>query len=141
MNNRVMALYSEETDNPKPIGVVFADLNGLKRVNDQAGHRAGDLMLKNAAMVLQNAFVDNEVYRAGGDEFLILIPDGNIEEIKGRVSLMKKLANNYDNVSFAVGYCVDEDSRNVRQAMKLADELMYKDKEEFYKLHPEKRRV
>ena len=72
---------------------------------------------------------------------LILIPDGNIEEIKGRVSLMKKLANNYDNVSFAVGYCVDEDSRNVRQAMKLADELMYKDKEEFYKLHPEKRRV
>ena len=98
-------------------------------------------MLKNAAMVLQNAFVDNEVYRAGGDEFLILIPDGNIEEIKGRVSLMKKLANNYDNVSFAVGYCVDEDSRNVRQAMKLADELMYKDKEEFYKLHPEKRRV
>ena len=54
--------------------MVFADLNGLKRINDCDGHQAGDLLLKNASMALQNAFIGDEIYRAGGDEFLIRIP-------------------------------------------------------------------
>ncbi len=64
MNNDVDRLVAT---NGKPVGIVFADLNGLKSVNDREGHDAGDRLLRDAVCALREVFNDEEIYRAGGD--------------------------------------------------------------------------
>jgi diguanylate cyclase (GGDEF)-like protein len=140
MNNRVDTLRTGSEPALQGVGIVFADLNGLKRVNDNGGHAAGDLLLKNAAVVLQNVFVGNEIYRAGGDEFMVLLTYTTEEEIIAKCKKVKQIEHNYPDVSFALGYSYSKDSSDITEALKLADERMYEDKEKYYKEHPEFRR-
>ena len=58
---------------PENYAVVFADLNGLKRVNDEKGHNAGDRLLRTASAKLSQVFCDCDIYRAGGDEFMLIL--------------------------------------------------------------------
>ena len=140
MNNRVDQLVSETSEQKTTLGVIFTDLNGLKQMNDNKGHAAGDTLLKNAAAMLQIVFAGNEIFRAGGDEFLIMVRGTTLPELEALVDQLRKQSNASGAVSFAIGYAFVEDSRNVRKAMKSADENMYEDKSEFYKEYPEKRR-
>jgi len=58
------------------VGIVFADLDGFKYVNDVYGHAAGDAVLQGAARRLLNDMAPpNRAYRLGGDEFVVLIVD------------------------------------------------------------------
>jgi diguanylate cyclase (GGDEF)-like protein len=134
MNNRVDRLLSGE-DQAEQVGIVFADLNGLKQINDNDGHFAGDMLLKNAAITLQMAFEGCEVYRAGGDEFMVLITDLTQEDMEQRVQELREHSDDPKNVSFALGCCMDT-TENIRRSMRLADERMYEDKERFYAEHP-----
>ena len=57
-------------------GVVFADLDGLKRINDALGHPAGDHAIRDAARLIGESFREPDVVaRMGGDEFVVLVPD------------------------------------------------------------------
>lgn len=140
MNNRIDGLRNNSSTSLKGVGIIFADLNGLKRVNDKGGHAAGDLLLKNAAMVLQNVFIGDEIYRAGGDEFMVLLSFTTEEEIKEKCRNVKALSKSYKDVSFALGYSYQNDSSGITDALRLADERMYEDKEKYYKEHPELKR-
>ena len=140
MNIRIDSLRSSDSEPLQGVGVVFADLNGLKKVNDSDGHEAGDLLLKNGAIVLQNVFVGDEIYRAGGDEFMIFMSFTTEAAIKEKCEKVKKLQRHYNNVSFAIGYCYQNDSTDITGALKTADQKMYEDKEQYYKEHPEARR-
>lgn len=140
MNNRVDALSDGKEGQGHSVGVVFADLNGLKRVNDREGHRAGDLLLKNAAMALQNVFVAKEIYRAGGDEFMVLLCDTCMEELESKAKNLKEISPSYGKALFAVGCGFQEDARDVRDALRAADEAMYEDKKAFYLAHPDLKR-
>jgi diguanylate cyclase (GGDEF)-like protein len=63
------------------IAVIFCDLDGLKAVNDNQGHSAGDEYIKIACSALLDSVRDSDtVGRLGGDEFLIVLPDCNIED-------------------------------------------------------------
>jgi len=133
MNNRVDRIV--EGKEPVPQAVLFADLNGLKRVNDERGHAAGDKMLRAAASILQSVFHDGEVYRAGGDEFMILVNEINEEEVQDRVARVHFLSGKTENVRFSIGVCYGK--RDIRKAMRLADERMYAFKNGYYEAHPE----
>jgi diguanylate cyclase (GGDEF)-like protein len=139
MNNRIDELR-EGRASIERLGIVFADLNGLKRVNDQYGHVEGDRMLKEGAAVLRQVFAGDEIYRAGGDEFMIITRGAEEEELRERCEEIKRQAAGYRHVSFAFGCCVISDSRKIRSALKAADERMYRDKETYYQDHPEQRR-
>ena len=140
MNDRVDKLVSGEDELPETMGIVFADLNGLKNVNDDEGHDAGDRLLTRAAGLLKIAFGDYEIYRAGGDEFVIFMPDTSEDVIEKQAAQLSALTENTADVRFAVGtsYCTGK--YDICQAMQLADERMYKDKEEYYRLNPDKDR-
>ena len=124
----------------KNIGIIFADLNGLKTMNDNNGHSAGDKLIKDAAAILKEVFPEAEIYRAGGDEFMVLLRGTSMEELKAYEKQMKDKAAATDNVSFAVGISLEEDSQKIYGAMKAADVAMYEDKKQFYDEHPDKKR-
>ena len=124
----------------KNIGVIFADLNGLKKMNDSCGHSAGDLLLQNAAKILKEVFPNDEIFRAGGDEFMVLMRNTTEEVLAKKEKEIKRRAEAIPNVHFATGICFDNECNNIHQAMKIADGRMYQDKKHFYELHPELRR-
>ena len=139
MNNRVMQLSLDDRKGRKNIGIIFADLNGLKTMNDNHGHSAGDKLIKDAAKILKEVFPSSEIYRAGGDEFMVLLRDTTKNQLEKYAKQMKEEADKTDSVSFAIGTCVEEDSQNIYEAMKNADVNMYEDKKIFYEQHPERK--
>lgn len=139
MNERIERVVSGE-DLIRDLGIVFADINGLKRVNDDQGHFAGDQLLKRAAEYLRDNFKMCDVYRAGGDEFMIIIPDTNEKELEKLCTELKSRDLGFGYASFATGWSCVGDSMEIRKAMHTADERMYADKAKFYEDHPELKR-
>ncbi len=62
-------------DTGRAVGIIFADLDGFKRVNDEHGHAAGDDVLAEVAKRMKRGVPPpNSVFRVGGDEFVVLVP-------------------------------------------------------------------
>jgi len=67
--------------------VLFIDLDGFKRINDNAGHRVGDQVLKEAAQRMERSLRESDtVSRLGGDEFVVLVDRVGVPEDAGRVA-------------------------------------------------------
>lgn len=139
MNNRVYKIVTGR-ERLQSYGIVFADLNGLKTVNDNDGHNAGDSLLKKAAALLKATFEGCEIYRAGGDEFVIVATGKSKEEIESKIEYLHSIANNPDQVRFALGFYYEENQGDIRAAMREADARMYEDKKAFYENHSEIRK-
>jgi len=131
MNNKVMQFVNGDIKY-KTVSIVFADLNGLKPINDNDGHEAGDNLLKNAARILKETFSDCYIYRAGGDEFVVVATDIPKENLEARVEKLRQKSKVKGNVSFAIGFYHDPNGGDIRIAMHKADVLMYKDKKLHY---------
>lgn len=68
----------------RPIGVAILDLNAFKVANDTYGHLAGDRILRDiGALFLRRTRLDDLIARFGGDEFVLLAADANVEDING----------------------------------------------------------
>ena len=137
MNAKIDTLSGENYINDRTVGIVFADLNGLKRVNDTYGHTAGDALLKDAAKALEEVFPAESIYRAGGDEFTVILTGVTAKELEKKVADLREVSQKYEHVIFAIGYYVEEDFTKAREALKRADEKMYEDKKLFYDTHPD----
>ena len=141
MNNRISEDTSGVTPIQKPYGVCFIDVNGLKATNDTKGHVAGDAMLKDVASMLTEYTTDEkaEIYRVGGDEFLIITPGMESEDFEEYVKALRANCERPGRSHFAVGACHSKDAEgsDIRKAMQKADAEMYDIKEEYYSRHPE----
>ena len=114
--------------------VVFADVDGLKAINDRYGHSEGDRALRKAAEVLLSVFRDTDlVGRLGGDEFAVLALDcsrDGFARINAHFDKMLRIANKGDSpweLSISVG-AVHVDSRHPLSMYELldkADGMMY----------------
>lgn len=128
--------------------IISIDVNGLKKANDTLGHAAGDELIIGAAQTLTAAFDGlGQVYRTGGDEFMALLTcsktevesavaklDSISEQWSGK--LVKKLA-----IAKGVAICSDYPDKSIHEIEAIADELMYKDKNEYYERTGIDRRV
>ena len=140
MNVNVDELSLKLKLEPKPFSVAFFDLNGLKSINDHGGHNSGDDLLKDAASVLKEVFPDDQIYRAGGDEFVVISLNDTENDFLKKLAAVRAKACDPDWLNFAIGHYHDDSQGNLRLAMRYADENMYEDKKAFYDAHPEKRR-
>ena len=135
MNNFVDGMCEGSDTTIGCAGVIFADLNGLKEVNDLLGHSTGDQLLKDAAKVLRKHFERENIYRAGGDEFAVIALDMTEEMIEEKISEIRESSKDYDLVSFALGGCSVANAADIRKALRKADERMYEDKARYYETH------
>lgn len=89
------ALYSKCKSKKTPLTVCFADIDGLKRINDTYGHGAGDNMIRMAAGILKNNVEDSGfVCRLGGDEFVLILPGFKESEARMLASHITKAVSN-----------------------------------------------
>ncbi|WP_051204709.1 GGDEF domain-containing protein [Butyrivibrio sp. VCD2006] len=138
MNNVVDRYAQGAAIVDEPLGIVFADLNGPKTINDLEGHSAGDALLKRAALVLSEVFDPKYIYRAGGDEFSIIIPGATKEIVDKKIEETREVSKNYEGVSLALGGSIAKKQTDIHQALREADKVMYEDKRKYYEEHPEK---
>lgn len=139
MNNRIDDIISGKTRLREPFAVVFTDLNGLKMVNDTRGHNNGDNMIKDAANIISDVFLDSEIYRAGGDEFMVIAENITPKELSLKITELQFRSSKSDNVRLAIGAVSSVDEPDIISAMRIADQFMYADKDKYYKAHPELR--
>ncbi|MCR5701312.1 MAG: GGDEF domain-containing protein [Lachnospiraceae bacterium] len=134
MNQRVDRLISGQDEASDNTAVLFVDLNGLKQTNDNSGHANGDKLLQKAAEILKEVFDGNDIYRAGGDEFMVLAGGISENSLEKKLKKLDSYRNDSD-VSFALGYCYSDKNTDIRQAMSTADKRMYEDKKNYYRNH------
>lgn len=75
-NRHALNHYLGKIEEMKNVGVVYCDVLGLKKINDTMGHQAGDALIVRASQSLQKFFRRTDIYRVGGDEFLVLCRGG-----------------------------------------------------------------
>ncbi len=123
-----------DTDRNLPLSIVYADVNGLKTVNDSLGHQSGDLIIQKASEVLsRECRADDIIARTGGDEFIILLPKTSAE---GADAIVKRIQQAVEEqqvmgmkLSIAFGSATkDNDTQNVLNILKISEEVMYLEK-------------
>ena len=115
--------------------IVIADLNGLKKANDELGHGVGDVLIRRAGEVLGKAVGPNDVAaRIGGDEFALLMRGADEHGATQMIARIRKLieVNNQfyqgPTLSIAMGAGTTRDLKAFGLAYKSADDAMYADK-------------
>lgn len=121
----------------KSIGLVVADINQFKMVNDTMGHHKGDQVLVAVADCLKVIFSEYEefIFRMGGDEFLIIVFDETEEKIKEYITKFRQKLEEEERslgvkTTVAAGYeiLLPEEEKSIESVYIQADKRMYKDK-------------
>ncbi len=108
--------------------VVVIDLDGLKQVNDEQGHRVGDDLLRRAASVLRGSLREaDQAFRTGGDEFAVLLPETD-RTAAGVVLGRLRAAFERAGVGASFGLAVRSAGTTLEAAAHAADVLMYESK-------------
>ena len=120
-------------------------MNGLKPVNDNLGHAAGDELLVGAASCLFAAVgAYGKVYRTGGDEFMVVAhtrdPDLLMEEIRRKTAAWRGRLVERVSVSLGCASHAEHPDASIEELERRADERMYEDKKAFYRQPGQDRR-
>ena len=112
--------------------IIFFDINNFKKVNDTHGHNIGDKLLINASDQLRFWFSYGDLYRLGGDEFIVVVPNMGKLELENLVSnwyikqpILNALYKDDFECKFSYGMSFKKDNMSFDETMKVADEAMY----------------
>ncbi len=116
------------------VGIAYVDMNGLKAVNDSLGHEKGNEALQAIASRLLSLFRRNNLYRIGGDEFVVLCPEIPKDVFEKKVKELKEKSSGEDGgkYSVAVGHLWFEQVIDLKKHVRETDRLMYENKKAFY---------
>ncbi|MCY7375769.1 MAG: PAS domain S-box protein [Pyrinomonadaceae bacterium] len=119
--------------------LIYADLDGLKKINDSFGHDVGSAMIVDAANIFKSFFRDSDIAaRLGGDEFVFLVQDGSeagTEAIKERLQKQIEEFNRKNtrlyslSISFGIVRFKPDSLTTLEQLLSEADKLMYSQKQ------------
>lgn len=127
------------------IAIVMVDMNNLKQINDEFGHKAGDSYIKGSCHMICETFKHSPVFRIGGDEFVVILQGQDYENRKSLVeSLRSDFAESFGRAelepwlrcSAAVGMAeCSSDDNTFELVFKRADQAMYEAKKKFKAEH------
>ncbi len=129
--SRLVIDYSR--DHSRPFCVIFADADHFKCINDTHGHAVGDRVLIDLARLLEQETYSGElVGRYGGEEFVILCPDTDLEEgvrraerIRHAIELSQVGGNKLLRVTTSFGISQSEPGDTVEKVLRRADKALY----------------
>ena len=119
--------------------VIYIDVNGLHELNNRLGHAAGDEMLRFIAKACVARFPKADVFRLGGDEFLIACSVGTFGEI---TVWMDDLVHTIEAAGYTISYGIEHRLQNfdLEDMVNKADAKMLKNKADFYRTHDRRQR-
>jgi diguanylate cyclase (GGDEF)-like protein len=117
----------------RPLTLLLLDVDNLKQINDRLGHAAGDLLLTQFAERLQRAIRGSDLaVRLGGDEFMVLLPECRLEEVKHVLARVEGLQVEYEHEKvdcrFSRGWTDFRPGETAQQFLKRADAALYENK-------------
>lgn len=127
-----------DTENMREVSLFICDIDHFKRVNDTYGHNAGDAVLRHVADNFRKSCrICDGVYRWGGEEFIVILPDTNIEQAaeaadRLRVEIMNSVCHFEDldiHVTMSFGVTDIDPALSIEDNIKAADEKLYAAKE------------
>jgi len=130
--------YTEKCDSAvgdEKVGIIFADVNGLKYTNDYFGHKAGDALLCEFSGMLIKCFRKNEVFRISGDEFVVIATGIPKHLFEAKIHDLNKLINEKDMPIASVGYVYGSESE-LSRLVDRAEEMMYAEKKVIHEKYP-----
>ena len=110
------------------VGVIFADVDNLKITNDFKGHEAGDKLILRITDKLRQAFYGHAIYRVGGDEFVIVVKD---LEIDAFLKLFEKAKQRFmlgEKSEISMGSAWESGTVDLEKLREIADKRMYYEK-------------
>jgi diguanylate cyclase (GGDEF)-like protein len=132
---RVTELQQQSAVTGAPVGVVVADLDHFKAVNDRFGHAEGDAVLKDVAYALRKALrAFDLVYRIGGEEFLVLLPGADLTATADiaeglRAAVCERPLGNGQNITVSLGISASTNGDwDYEELFRTADEALYRAK-------------
>lgn len=121
--------------------IVMGDLNYLKRINDSYGHDKGNEYIKGMHAMLAEAFTESPIFRIGGDEFVVIVQDRELERceelVAGLRERMEKTMRDgslepWERISTAFGIGRYASGDDVEAVFKKADIAMYDEKKRMH---------
>lgn len=129
-NRYIERLEAYKQVQDQQIGAIYIDLNGLKKVNDEQGHRAGDELIVRAAGAIAGIFAE-DAYRVGGDEFVVILLDVSREDFARKTEQLRRQMQE-NSVDASIGGVWQASTENLENLLRRADENMYKEKKRYY---------
>lgn len=117
-----------------PISIISADCNELKAVNDTYGHLVGDEYIRMSALLFRTVLPENtRIFRTGGDEFVIILPQVGREQAAALVARLKEEEKHFSlrgrNISISYGVsCMEHTDLQFQRYLDAADQEMYTNK-------------
>ncbi|WP_427978667.1 diguanylate cyclase domain-containing protein [Agarivorans sp.] len=140
--DRLRTTLLTRNESSRPLAIVICDLDGLKLINDNHGHRTGDVAIKEFASCIRRVTRElDTAARIGGDEFGIISPLKSHEEAEELVQRLEKEVakpllheTKTMHLKASIGYAVaPQDGSEIEELIDLADKRMYLVKRERYK--------
>lgn len=129
-NRYIERLEAYKQVQDQQIGAIYIDLNGLKKVNDEQGHRAGDELIVRAAGTIAGIFAE-DAYRVGGDEFVVILLDVSREDFARKTEQLRRQMQK-NGVDASIGGVWQASTENLENLLRRADENMYREKKRYY---------
>jgi diguanylate cyclase (GGDEF)-like protein len=132
LQSQLRLLHSLAERHRQPYAAVAIDVDGLKQVNDTFGHETGDLALRGFANTVRKTIRTSDVgVRTGGDEFLVLVPHGGLddarilaERVREAVEIQGR-AEPHTAITVSVGVAAWRAGRTAEQVLEAADAMLY----------------
>ena len=138
-NSFIQTIHHYDYSHLSNLSALYIDVNGLHEINNQYGHDAGDKMLAYIASSCKAFFPNQDIYRMGGDEFLILCRNQSETYI---LENAKNLFQHIEKEGYSISYGVETQTSNydINDLVKKSDAKMVNFKKEYYKLANRKKR-
>ncbi|MFI3249618.1 MAG: bifunctional diguanylate cyclase/phosphodiesterase [Eubacteriales bacterium] len=119
-------------NSPESLGVLFVNINGLRKTNEYFGFEVGDNQIKKTASMLREFFTE-DFYRISGDEFVGFMPDWTKVDFEARVEqLQLELKLTSEEASFSLGHSWASGNFSISDLVKVADTVMVVNKQAYY---------
>lgn len=115
----------------KPLTVMYIDLIGLHEINNHLGHARGDVVLCELADAARAYFGDDNIYRIGGDEFVIISFAHSMAQSARQMGYMRQELLDH-GCELSVGMAESDDGGDIPDLVNQAENEMRKDKKRYY---------